>query len=797
MVILFKKVLRDIKRHKGQFAAIFLTTAIGLLIYAGIHAYVEGMRQGSARYYRQYNLPDMWIKGRTFSADDLERVRRTAGVKLAERAAVFDSEFYDQTGVKNTLRLNFIESNQLSQFYVVEGDGFEVDRDQIWLDAYLARQKHLKVGDTVSFKFLDTEQVKTIAGLILTPDRVYDVESDGQLFPSHQTYGFAYLSAQFFPSTAIHKLTEQRNPLAVFDMRQLSRQEVLEAMPFAQISLQLTNPSDFNTVKQRLLNTLANSGDQFTVKTPLLVTGRTELLSYRAFEDETNEGAAYVAIFAGIFLLIATLSVATTMNRLVINQRAEIGALKSLGFRDQTIVLIYISYGLTVGGLACLAGVFIGPLILSRHLFKLLTRTHAMPDLAPVIPMRVYGAAIAVLTVIILVSYLACRRQLLEPASSILRTKTPKLPRQAVGRWKTLERCSFVTKWNLRDVTRNKLRSLMGMSGAIGTSLLIVCAIGMLDSLNYYIAWQFDDLSNYRSRISMRQDVSDQQLSLINQRFKQHSSMTIPIEWQTDEQIITNTMLVDDSKGSLRHNDEQRQRLDLANDGLYLTHKLASRYQLQAGQTIRWRPIGEASWHTSRIAGLNRKPQDQNLTATRAYYERYGRYRPTHFYSNEAISRESVPGVQDIQDLHNTRQDFHKMLEMFHSLIYLIIVAAGILGVVVIYNIGSLAIIEKNYQFATLQVLGFRNQQISRIFKQQNYWLGIIGALLGLPLGYLTTNFIFQQALGQNYDFFAQIQPVTYLIGMAGTVVMLVIVNQILARKIRQIKMTESLKSAD
>ena len=122
------------------------------------------------------------------------------------------------------------------------------------------------------------------------------------------------------------------------------------------------------------------------------------------------------------------------------------------------------------------------------------------------------------------------------------------------------------------------------------------------------------------------------------------------------------------------------------------------------------------------------------------------------------------------------------------------VIVASTLGMVIIYNLGILSLSEKQYQFATLKVLGFKEKQVKKIFKKQNNWLTVIGLVLGLPLGFYMTDFIFKMALADDYDFGAQIKVVSYLFAVVGTLVVGFVVNWRLAKKIGKIDMVSSLK---
>ena len=128
------------------------------------------------------------------------------------------------------------------------------------------------------------------------------------------------------------------------------------------------------------------------------------------------------------------------------------------------------------------------------------------------------------------------------------------------------------------------------------------------------------------------------------------------------------------------------------------------------------------------------------------------------------------------------------------TMITILIIVSAILGFVIIYNLGILSFTEKQYQFATLKVLGFKNKQIKKIFIKQNLWLSILGIILGLPLGFVMVDYIFKSALGDSYDFSASINIVSYLFAAIGSLIVSIVVNKVLSKKVNSIDMVTSLK---
>ncbi len=533
----------------------------------------------------------------------------------------------------------------------------------------------------------------------------------------------------------------------------------------------------------------------------LAVTDRKTSVSWAAYQSEIDEGQTYSAIFMGMFLFIAILSVVTTMNRFVKKQRTSIGTLKALGFRRKRIIRHYVGFGLVTGLLGVIIGtivgaVTIGTLFLNKQMDMFLVPEYGL-SMRPIV--FIVGAGI--LLVITLVTYLSCRKILKEPAAQALRVERPKVKvRKNIGDTSgPLRNASFATKWNLRDISRNRARSLMAIAGIAGSCILIVTAFGMSDSLHNYLKWEFEGILHFKYQMALSSDHTQEQLDQLTAAYGDKTSQTIPVEFvDGNGEKVTNIVLVNDASGLLRVSDHDRHYFEPESDGLYVTEKLAENSGLKKGETLKWRILGEEEWYETPIIGMNRDPQNQQLTVTRTFLEEtLGKdYKPDMLYTDEDLSGvDELPGVETISSVTDLANQMDSMLEVMSSFIWLLVGVSAVLGFVIIYNMGILSLSENNYQFATLKVLGFRYKAIRKVYIRQNLWLTVISVLIGLPGGYFLTNYIFTEAIGDNYDFFAMINWQTYAIGMIGTLVISILSTRYLARKLKKIDMVSSLKA--
>lgn len=410
----------------------------------------------------------------------------------------------------------------------------------------------------------------------------------------------------------------------------------------------------------------------------------------------------------------------------------------------------------------------------------------------------VYMLAVGVVILITLVTYLSCRKILKESAVEALRVEIPKVKRIKfdITTKGIFKNASISTRWNIRDVLRNKGRSLMAIVGIIGCTMLLVCAFGMLDTMNSYLDWKFDKICNFEYKLSLSGNYTDEQFKLLTEKYGSETSEEFGIEIKNNGKKQANTLTVNDAKDYLKYTNHNREYMDLSNEGIYITEKLSEKYGLKVGDEITWHIFGDDTWYTSKIAGINRDPQSQQLNMTREYYESIGlTYKASVLYTKEDLSEvKSLEGVDTIQSIDNLKTGMESMLDTMKSMIILLIAVSAILGFVIIYNLGILSFSEKQYQFATLKVLGFKNKQIKKIFVKQNLWLSIIGIIIGLPLGFVMVDYIFKAALGDSYDFNAQIKIVSYLISAIGSYIVSLFVNKFLSKKVKDIDMVTSLK---
>lgn len=787
--MLRRKMVRDILQNKSQFLTIFLMVLIGVMVYVGIEAYMAGMINASDRFYRENNLQDLNVVGMNFSSDDLEKIKSMKYVKNAERKLVVNG--VDADNNDKSYLISFIESNDISKFYVFEGEKFNSNKKGVWVDKFYADKNNLKVGDTINIKYDSYVLKEKILGLINVPDHIYDVKNESDIVPDRNIFGFVYLSYKEIPDEYIKNLYLSQLEKKMYGDVTLEGFNYLKYIPYNYIMVDVDKKSNVENVKNDIEDNISNA---------LAIVKIEDTVSYIMYQGEIDEGSAYVGIFSGLFLFIALLSVITTMARVIKKQKLQIGTLKALGFKNRKIALHYIGYACWVSLIGAICGILLGRYFIGSVFLNLEMSFFEVPNGVPVIVPESYLMAAFVVLVISIIAYFTCRRELMKKPAESLRNEIPSVKSGSLnittkGIFKHL---SFSTKWNFRDVIRNKFRTITGIVGIVGCCTLIVCAFGMLNSMNHFVKLQFDDLYNFDYKLSLKENISNEEIKILENKYGDSTSQTLGVEVKDKlGKRIAHSIFVTDAKDLIRFQDDTFKFIKMdSDDGVYITYKMASNEGYKLGDTITWHVYGDKKYYESKIVGFNRDPQSQNITMTRKYMESLGlNYKADSLYTNYDLSGVlELKNVESVQDIDALKNSMESMLSMMKEMISLIICFAVLLGIVIIYNMGILSYSEKQYQFATLKVLGFSDKKIKNIFIEQNIWITFVSVLIGLPSGYYLTAWLFKKCLDDNYDFAVHINLSTYVIATVLTFIVSYCVSKFLARKVKSIDMVSSLK---
>lgn len=755
--MLLRKMFRDIGKHKIQFVSIFLMVFLGSFVYSGVGGEWNGMQEISADYYKETNLADIIVYGNHITDYDIEKIGSIDGVQDVEQRLVVEA--ISDLDHHPKLELNFIDGNHVSKAYHIDGIQFESNAAGVWVDSEFAKTNKLNVGDDIQFSVQGTSVSYKIIGTIMSPDYVYFAGS-ADLVPNHKNAGFVYLPYALLP-------------------------EQLQGM-YSEVLL-TTNTTNYASIEK-------NIDEKINGNYSALVT-RDNMVSYQTLNEEVKQHQAMGSIFPIAFLIIAILSVLTTMIRLLSSQRLQISTLKALGFNRRKILIHYLSYGFVISLAAALMGALLGPITLPYLFYPVMSESYTLPQWTPVFSLGFLILPLILVLCCTFITYLVCRGYLKEtPAQGMRQKATKKMKQSRFEKTKLWKRMKFNSQWNIRDILRNKMRSLMVIIGIAGCSGLLVCALGMSDSMQNIIDWQYNHINRYESQLILDEKIDVQQIEHIKQMFDGEEVMEATVEIKTNNlRKSGNLQIVEDDSKLIQFLKQDKKVFDLSDDGAVLSNKMAEILDVEVGDMISWHLYGEEEWYEAQVKQLYYTPTNQGMSLKRSNFESSGHT----FKANQILTKSKLTdkqdGVASVWNRSELKEGMDSMLEMMNTLIYLLILAAVIMAVVVLYSLGIISFTEKYKDLATLKVLGFKSRRIQFLLIQQNIILTLIGIPLGFGFGYFLIKSIVE-LMGDTIDLLVYIDIKTYILCAVGTFVLSTIISILFSRRVKKIDMVSALK---
>ena len=755
-------------KNKTQFISIFLMSLLGMFVFVGVDAESSGAAKAANAYYEQYNLCDLWVQGAGFSDDDVRTAMKVGGVKNVEKrlALTGTAEKYNNA----YMHINFMNTNDINSLMLYSGQPYEDEAEGVWLEEWFARSNNIGIGDTFTMKIDSMKIDAVVKGIVDAPDYVYFVSETDVMYPNYTKCGAAFMSSSMFPDPA----NIPYNTLLI-DLRD-----------------DITDPEKVSAVKEKLENAFDRDD--------IAVTDRNQNLSFATFDAEVKQHSAMGIMFAVVFLAIALLGIVTTMARVTANQRTQIGTMKALGFSKATITMHYVSYGFLISAAGTVAGAWIGFMTLPPWILGMFEGSYLIPDLKGAITGLDVAAIAIAIVVATIVSFLSCRKELKDPPAITLKPPAPKKIRHSglekSRLWLWLD---FSTQWNIRDVLRNKLRSLMGIMGVMGCAMLLVCGFGCFDSINGLMDKMYGELMTAENKIMLAADADSDYAYDLNIRYKGQLIEEASVEFVSDTAKKSGSATIIDRGNYIHLQNYDLKPIKLSKSGIAITNKMATLLNVKEGDHIRWHLVGDDKWQNTRIAQVYRDPSVQGITMYRSVFEDMEyTFKPTAILTNKTVDKSLTDEdeVSSILNITDMKSSFVEMMEMMNAMVYIMVIAAVLLGVVVLYNLGVLSFVEKTREVATLKVLGFRSSKIRNILQKQNIWLTVVGIAVGLYVGWLML-YVICTTVSDTLDMYPIISTPTYIYSIGGTFCVSVAVNFMFSKKVRTIDMVDALKGVE
>ena len=540
------------------------------------------------------------------------------------------------------------------------------------------------------------------------------------------------------------------------------------------------------------------------------------------FKNTIQQMEAISRVFPAFFILVAALVCLTTMTRLVEEQRNEIGTLRALGYTKWQCTLKYLFYAISATLIGIVVGSILGlssfPLII-YHAWRMM---YILPPIRFVVPSGLISlTAMVFIFAMSIATWFACKADTQDVPSQLMRPKAPPMGKKTFLEnipliWNHL---SFTDKVTMRNIFRYKKRFFMTIVGVAGCTALMLIGFGIRDSILNMVDINFKEIIQYDGMVSFEDDASNQ--------IKENALKEIQsIENVTDAKLgfVYTTKTYDDKVDEtasvhvfdpkeINHVFNLRTRIghkpiSLTDDGVIINEKLAENLGVHVGGQITIEDE-DGNPHEVNVSGITEMYINHFVIMSRQYYkEVFGKEAGSNIIylsttGDEAAQKllanqiSTMQGVKGVLLYSGQLDNFNSMVKGLNGIIWVLIISSMLLAFVVLSNLITVNISDRQREIATLKVLGFRKAEVKKyIFKENNLLAGI-GGIVGIPVGIALHRYIMRTVEMDYLMFGRNIEWTSFFYAFVLTILFSVIVNRMMTKRLNDIRMVESLKSVE
>lgn len=552
---------------------------------------------------------------------------------------------------------------------------------------------------------------------------------------------------------------------------------------------------------------------------------RSVVSEYTGYGENADRMGAIGKVFPVLFFLVAALISLTTMTRMVEEQRTQIGTMKALGYSNGFIAAKYLGYAALATVTGAVFGVLIGEKLLPYIIITAYQIMYPHMDTVQV-PYDLYYAGMAAGAALVCTlgaTWISCAKELRSQAAELMRPPAPKKGKRVFLEripmiWRHL---SFIWKATVRNLVRYKKRFFMTVFGIGGCMSLLLVGFGLRDSIFAIGELQYGKIQLYDANIILDTDESQADRDAVYEQVSEDkrvkgaaealleqvdvssgkTTKEIYLNVPKDEKDFTNYVVFEDRVTG--------EKYSLNNDGVILTEKIAKMLDVQVGDTVTIRDDVQGELEAT-VENICENYMGHYIYMTPGLYEKMYQKQPKYnaiYYTlkefnradveeigEKALSMESALNVSYTADFQDQLDD---MLSSLDIVLIVLVISAGMLAFVVLYNLNNINITERKRELATLKVLGFFDGEVASYVYRENIILTLAGALAGIFMGELLHRFVIVTVEIDNVMFGRNINPISFVYGVLITLGFSLFVNGVMYFKLKNIDMVESLKSIE
>ena len=818
-----KDAFKEIINTRKRFLSILLIVLLGVGFFAGIRAVSPDMKKTADMYFDENKMMDIEvISTKGLTDDDVKEIQDLQDVKIVE--GTYSKDVLTKVDEEEVVLKIHTLSDNINCVKLQQGEMPKNEEECVVEESFL-NSTNKKIGDTIILEAKDTlagpnlknKEIK-IVGSIRSPLYISRERGSTKLASGKINYYIYVPQSEIISQiyTEIYVRVKDADKLDTFS------DEYEDKIKKVKSDIE-------NIAKERT----ESEYEKLKVKPEWYVLDRNQNTGYASYSQDSERIANIGKVFPFVFFVIAALISLTSMTRMVEEQRVQIGTLKALGYTKGKIALKYILYAVLATLIGGIIGMLLGFRILPEIIYNMYAMMYSMKDVVLEFNtgIAITGLGLALICTVG-ATIIACYKELnLQPAS-LMRPKSPK-----AGKRVLLERISwlwsklkFTQKVTIRNVFRYKKRVSMTIIGILGCTALMVAGFGLRESVSNMIPSQYGEVFLYDMSITLKNeqtsdeiqkyideicniktndknnDVTDamafnmQAVEILNKETKQDIQLIVPkkTEMLSDYIILENRV--------------SKEKYSLSDNGVVITEKLAKLLDIKQGDKITIKNSNDKQAEVE-VKGITRNYLMHYMYISPEYYESiFGekiKYNTILLKEQSEVKKSEESenklgkkilensNISKVTFMSQTKSIFDEVMDNMTFVVWILIISAGLLAFVVLYNLANVNISERIRELATIKVLGFYDKEVYDYVGRETTILTIIGILLGLIAGYFLEMFILKTCELDILMFDTRISIWSYVYSASLTILFTLIVSVVTYFALKKIDMIESLKSVE
>ncbi len=759
MTVLDRKRMRDLLRARGMLLAVAAIVATGTGSFIGMLGTFNNLDDARASYYAECRMADFWIDLKKAPVAEVRKLATLPGISELRDRMTFPA-ILDLPDVPQPINMLVVsmpreQAPVINNILVREGTYFtENRRNEAILSEQFAEARGIHPGDTINLILDGQRKAVYVTGLAISSEFVY-FAPPGSIVSDPKSYGVVFLKRDYMEDVfgfdgACNNLVGTLTPKARAD----GGQEAIDGL-----SHELADFGVFSATP------LKNQFSNLTLA------------------SEMGGLQSMATMMPALFLAVAAMVLNVLMTRIAQQQRTIVGTLKALGYSNRIIFTHYIQFGVTVGFAGGLGGWAIG-WWMSGYMTRMYQAVFEFPSLANTLYPGIMAAAMLISVVFAVLGTLHGVKTVahLNPAEAMRAPSPPAGGAVFLERFPRLWK-AFDFRWQmiLRGVLRNRIRTLISiLAAALGASIVVV-ALGLMDSMNKMISFQFDKIIKSDYTLSFRDETGGDAALEVRRMpgiLLAEAVFNVPGTFEQNSHWKKGVITGLPSGGTLTvPHSANGEAVPVPLVGLLMTQRMADQLQLKEGDALRFTPVrGLRTPHEVQVVKIISSMLGMAVYADYAYLNHLmgesdalseiqmkTAFTPSELDVFYSILKES-PRIQAVNSIREQKAAITKQFQgSMQGMSVMLVIFAAVIFFGSILNGSLIALAERNREIATFRVLGYTPMDVGTIFLRENLLLNLVGTVVGMPLGYLLLYGMCSQFANDAFIFPTYVRGVTWI----------------------------------